>query len=83
MKNTPEPLEQILDSVLSQNFSDISYYDAIDILDKALYEIRENNVIFSEEDKETLRYFHKFTLAVSLHLLQPYKDINKIKNRRI
>ena len=83
MKNTPEPLEQILDSVLSQNFSDISYYDAIDILDKALYEIRENNVIFSEEDKETLRYFHKFTLAVSLHLLQPYKDINKIKNRTV
>lgn len=83
MKNTQEPLEQILDSVLSQNFSDISYYDAIDILDKALYEIRENNVIFSEEDKETLRYFHKFTLAVSLHLLQPYKDINKIKNRTV
>lgn len=76
-------LDKIIKSVLSEESLDITYYDAIDILDKALFEIRGNNVSFSDNDKDALRSLHELTLAVSLHLLPPYQDINALKKRTV
>lgn len=57
------------------------YYDAIDILSVALYQIRENITTFSEQELEVLRKIHLYTLEAYLNLAPKYRNPKQLEER--
>lgn len=57
------------------------YFDAIDILDTALYQKRENITDFSEQELDVLRKLHLYSLEVSIHIAPMYRNPEQLEGR--